>query len=52
MNLKLEIGKLQFGLKESAVKQLMGSPDKIIESDDFEDRIIWIYNNEKIRLSF
>lgn len=54
MNLKLElgIGKLRFGCKESEVKKFLGNPDEIKKDSDSENRIIWVFNKEKIRLTF
>lgn len=54
MKLKLEIGigRLKFGLSESEVEELLGIPDKNIKDPDSDDSIIWIYNDEKIRLTF
>jgi len=54
MNVKPEIGigKLIFGFKESEVKDIYGNPDEIKKDTESENRIIWVYNKEKIRLTF
>lgn len=54
MNVKPEIGigKLNFGFKESEVKDIYGNPDEIKKDEESENRIIWVYNKEKMRLSF
>ena len=54
MNIKFEIGidKLRLGFKESDVKSILGNPDSIKSHEDAENKIIWIFNEKKIRLTF
>jgi hypothetical protein len=50
INLKSGIDKLLFGMKEKDVKALYGEPDRTYKDED--KNIIWLYNNEMLRLTF
>lgn len=43
-------GKLKFGMKRQDVENLYGKPDQ--EFRDDEDNVIWVFNSEKMRLTF
>lgn len=42
--------KLLFGMKQPDVQKIYGKPDK--EFTDEDSNIIWLYNNQKLRLTF
>lgn len=50
INLKNGAGQLLFGMKQKDVESLMGNPDKKFQDED--QNIIYIYNREKLRLTF
>jgi hypothetical protein len=50
LNLKNGVDKLLFGMKQSDVIAMYGNPDKQFEDD--ESNTIFLYNNEKLRLTF
>jgi hypothetical protein len=52
LNIEIGIGKLRFGFKEDEVKEILGNPDEIKKDENSENRIIWVFNKEKIRLTF
>lgn len=54
MNLKPGVGvdNLIFGMRQSEIEQIMGKPDQTMVDDDDEIQIMWIYNKQKIRLTF
>ncbi len=50
LNPKIGIGQLLFGMKQKDVIAIYGNPDK--QFDDEDDNVIYLYNNEKLRLTF
>lgn len=50
INPKQGIDQLLFGMKQNDVTALYGKPDK--QFDDEEGNKIYVYNNQKLRLSF
>jgi hypothetical protein len=50
INLKHGIDKLLFGMKQPDVKAIYGNPDK--EFKDEDKNIIYVYNAQKLRLTF
>lgn len=50
INPKNGIDKLLFGMKQADVKAIYGNPDK--EFDDDDQNRIWLYNAQKLRLTF
>lgn len=50
INLKSGIGQLVFGMKEKDVKAIYGEPSRQFKDDD--KNIIYLYDKEKIRLTF
>ncbi len=50
INLKSGIDKLLFGMKQNDVITALGKPDKNYKDED--DNIIFVYNAQKIRLTF
>lgn len=52
MEIKLQHGldRLVFGMTQKYVETLYGKPDRTIKDD--EDNIIYVYNNEKMKLTF
>ena len=52
LNLGIGVGNFKFGLKESKVKELMRKPDDVRVDKNDDNRIVWTYNKEKLRLVF
>ncbi|PKG42623.1 hypothetical protein [Psychroflexus sp. MES1-P1E] len=54
MELKPEIGigNLKFGMKRTEVENILGKPDAERIDKDNENRLILVFNNEKLRLTF
>lgn len=50
INPKNGIDKLLFGMKQNDVIELYGTPDKEFKDDD--NNVIYLYNKEKLRLTF
>ena len=50
INLKSGIDKLLFGVKQNDVTAALGKPDKNYKDED--DNVIFVYNAQKIRLTF
>jgi hypothetical protein len=50
INLKSGIDKLLFGMKQNDVTAALGKPDKNYKDED--DNVIFVYNAQKIRLTF
>lgn len=50
VNLKSGIDKLLFGMKQSDVIAIYGKPDKNYKDED--DNVIFVYNAQKMRLTF
>lgn len=50
LNPKNGIDKLLFGMQQKDVEAIYGKPDKDFKDDD--ENIIYIYNKEKLRLTF
>jgi hypothetical protein len=50
INLKSGVGQLLFGMKEKDVKAIYGEPSRQFKDDD--NNTIYLYNKEKIRLTF
>jgi hypothetical protein len=50
INLKSGIDKLLFGMKQNDVTAALGKPDKNYVDED--DNVIFVYNAQKIRLTF
>lgn len=50
INPKNGIGELLFGMKQNHVENLLGTPDK--QFKDEEDNIVYMYNEQKLRLTF
>ena len=50
LNPKNGIDKLLFGMKQKDVVALYGNPNKMFKDDDGNE--IYLYNNEKLRLTF
>ncbi|PBJ12257.1 hypothetical protein [Flavobacterium sp. ACN6] len=50
INLKSGIDKLLFGMKQNDVTAVLGKPDKNYKDED--DNVIFVYNAQKIRLTF
>jgi hypothetical protein len=50
INPKNGIDKLLFGMNQNHVEDLLGKPDKQFEDDD--QNVIYLYNSEKLRLTF
>lgn len=50
LNPKNGIDKLLFGMQQKDVEAIYGKPDKEFKDDD--DNIIYLYNKEKLRLTF
>ena len=44
------IDKLLFGMKRSDVEKIYGKPNRTFEDDD--QNIIWLYNDQRLRLTF
>jgi len=54
MELKPEIGigNLKFGMKITEVENILGKPDIERIDKDNENRLILVFNNQKLRLTF
>ena len=50
LNPKNGIDKLLFGMQQKDVEAIYGKPDKEFKDDD--ENIIYLYNKEKLRLTF
>lgn len=50
IKLKYGIDKLLFGMKQKDVEALYGKPSK--QYEDEEENIVYLYNNEQMRLTF
>lgn len=50
LNPKNGIDQLLFGMKQNHVESILGKPNKQFNDDD--NNIIYLYNNEKLRLTF
>ncbi|TBX70010.1 hypothetical protein EZL74_06225 [Flavobacterium silvisoli] len=50
INPKNGVGQLLFGMKQNHVESIYGKPDKQFKDED--GNVIYLYNNEKIRLTF
>jgi hypothetical protein len=50
INPKIGIDQLVFGMKQNDVVALYGNPDKQYKDDD--SNVIFLYNNQKMRLTF
>ncbi len=50
INPKNGVGELLFGMKQNHVESIYGKPDKQFKDED--GNVIYLYNNEKIRLTF
>lgn len=50
LNPKNGIDKLLFGMQQKDVEAIYGKPDKEFKDDD--ENVIYLYNNEKFRLTF
>ena len=50
INLKSGIDKLFFGMKQNDVTAALGKPDKNYKDED--DNVIFVYNAQKVRLTF
>ena len=50
INLKSGIDKLLFGMKQNDVTAALGKPDKNYKDED--DNVIFVYNTQKVRLTF
>lgn len=50
LNPKNGIDKLLFGMQQKDVEAIYGRPDKEFKDDD--ENVIYLYNNEKFRLTF
>ncbi len=50
IKLKYGIDKLLFGMKQKDVEALYGKPSK--QYEDEEENVVYLYNNEKMRLTF
>ncbi len=44
------IGKLLFGMRRADVEKILGRPNR--EFTDEEQNVIWLYNSEKLRITF
>jgi len=46
------IGLIKFGMNREEVEFLFGEPSEINTDAEDDNKIIWVYNDEKMRLSF
>jgi hypothetical protein len=50
IKLKFGIDKLLFGMKQKDVEEIYGKPNS--QYKDEEDNVVYVYNNQKVRLTF